>query len=100
MGEWMGNVAEVKINGRSAGIIGWKPYELDVTSALVDGENRVEVIVVGSLKNLLGPLHTPWQKGIVTIGDFQQGPEIQPEGLKYDTLDYGLMKDYELVVMQ
>ncbi len=69
-----------------------------MTSALVDGENRVEVIVVGSLKNLLGPLHTPWQKGIVTIGDFQQGPEVQPRGVDYDTLDYGLMKDYELVV--
>jgi len=98
LGEWLGTVAEVKINGRSAGIIGWKPYELDVTSALDDGINRVEVVVVGSLKNLLGPLHTPWQKGIVTIGDFQQGPDVQPKGVDYDTLDYGLMTDYELVV--
>ncbi len=97
LGEWIGTVAEVKINGRSAGIIGWKPYELDVTGALQEGTNRVEVIVVGSLKNLLGPLHTPWQRGIVTIGDFQQGPEVQPAGTDYDTFDYGLMADFELV---
>ena len=100
MGEWMGTVAEVKINGESAGIIGWKPYELDVTSALQAGTNRVEVVVVGSLKNLLGPLHTPWQRGIVTIGDFQQGPEVQPKGVDYDTLDYGLMDGFDLVLLE
>jgi len=97
LGEWKGTVAEVRVNGERAGIIGWKPYELDVTSVLRDGTNRVEVVVVGSLKNLLGPLHTPWQRGIVTIGDFQQGPEVQPEGITYDTLDYGLITDFELV---
>jgi hypothetical protein len=97
LGEWKGTVAEVRINGEGVGIIGWQPYELEVTDALQPGRNKVEVVVVGSLKNLLGPLHTPWQRGIVTIGDFQQGPEIQPEGVRYDTFDYGLMNDFELV---
>jgi len=100
LGAWSGTVAEVKVNGASAGIIGWKPYELDVTSSLKDGLNQVEVVIVGSLKNLLGPLHTPWQKEIVTIGDFQQGPDVQPEGVKYDTLDYGLMDDFDLFVLK
>ena len=100
LGEWAGTVAEVKVNGKSVGIIGWKPYELDVTPFISEGANQVEVVIVGSLKNLLGPLHTPWQKGIVTIGDFQQGPDVQPEGVLYDTLDYGLMDDFELVVMR
>mgnify|MGYP001770040017 CR=1 FL=1 len=95
---WKGTVAEVRVNGRSAGIIGWQPYELEIGELLGNGENRVEVVVVGSLKNLLGPLHTPWQRGIVTIGDFQQGPETQPKGTDYDTLDYGLMDDFELVI--
>jgi len=97
LGEWSGTLAEVRVNGERAGIIGWQPYELDITSSLENGLNKVEVVVVGSLKNLLGPLHTPWQRGIVTIGDFQQGPEEQPSGSEYDTFEYGLMEDFLLI---
>ena len=42
--EWAGTVAEVKANGKSAGIIGWAPYELEISDFLQEGENKVGVL--------------------------------------------------------
>ena len=56
----------VRINGRPAGFIPWRAADgLDVTKHLKAGPNRVEIEVMGSPKNMLGPLHnamgkTPW----------------------------------------
>jgi len=94
--EWLGTVAEVRVNGQSAGIIGWKPYELEVTNLLQKGSNDVEVIVYGSLKNLLGPHHSQEEPGFVTPGSFG-GPRTQPQGLDYNTLGYGLREPFDLL---
>ena len=50
-------VLEVFVNGRSAGVVMWPPFEADVTDLLKSGENEIAVKVVSSRKNLLGPLH-------------------------------------------
>lgn len=50
-------VTKVKVNGKDMGKIMWQPYEVDVTSALKEGENVVEITVTGNLRNLLGPFH-------------------------------------------
>ncbi|WP_438445450.1 glycosyl hydrolase [Gorillibacterium sp. sgz5001074] len=50
-------LAEVRINGRTAGEIWHKPYKLDITSYLVEGENHVALKLAGTLHNLLGPHH-------------------------------------------
>jgi hypothetical protein len=52
-----GTSMELAVNGRKVGVMPWAPYELDVTRFLKRGRNRVELTVVGSRRNLLGPLH-------------------------------------------
>jgi hypothetical protein len=49
----------VRVNGREAGAIMWPPYEIDVTSLVKEGENEIEVELVSTLRNLLGPHHRP-----------------------------------------
>jgi len=95
LGDWKGTVAAVNVNGEDAGIIFSEPNTLDVSSLIREGTNHVEVKVVGSLKNLLGPHHNNPRPGMV-------GPhhwwniERYPSGKEYDTYDYGLMTDFEL----
>jgi len=50
-------VAMVRVNGKEAGKLAWRPHRLDVSGLLVQGENEIEVELVGSLHNLLGPHH-------------------------------------------
>ncbi|MDD2708789.1 MAG: glycosyl hydrolase [Verrucomicrobiae bacterium] len=54
---WEGVMIRVMVNGRKAGAIAWHPYELDLTPFLTAGENRLEIQVLGSRRNLFGPLH-------------------------------------------
>jgi len=53
LGKWGGSEAEVKVNGKSAGVIGWQPYEADIGGLARPGENRIEVLVHGTLRNVL-----------------------------------------------
>jgi hypothetical protein len=50
-------VAHVRVNGQQAGAVAWQPHCVDVTEALKEGENVVEIELVGTLRNLLGPHH-------------------------------------------
>ncbi|MCC7358140.1 MAG: hypothetical protein IT317_01600 [Anaerolineales bacterium] len=52
-------VAEVSLNGRTAGTLAWPPHHLDVTALAAPGRNRLEIKLVNSLHNLLGPWHNP-----------------------------------------
>ncbi len=100
LGRWHGVLAEVRVNGRPAGFIAWQPYEADVTGSVQAGENRIEVVVCGSHKNLLGPHHGKIRPGISDPWSFRNGPEQQPPGSAYHQLDYGLMEDWQLVELQ
>jgi hypothetical protein len=51
------NVVSVKVNGNEVGDILWKPYEADLSDYIADGENEIEIMLIGSLRNLLGPHH-------------------------------------------
>ncbi|MCX6230559.1 MAG: glycosyl hydrolase [Bacteroidetes bacterium] len=93
---WNGSVAEVAVNGKPAGIIYAEPYELDVSDYIIDGENKISVAVYGSLKNLLGPLHSKVQ-GMAGPGDFANAPRHQPSGNSYNLIDYGLLDDFNLL---
>lgn len=97
LNEWSGTLTEVRINDEKAGIIAWPPYELDITGAVVDGKNEIEVKVYGSLKNLLGPHHNDPVSGVVTPWSFFYAPLDQPPGAEYDLFDYGLFKDYSII---
>jgi hypothetical protein len=96
LGEWKGTVAAVKVNATPAGIIFSEPNTLDITKYLKDGTNRVEVEVIGSLKNLLGPHHNSPQPGMVGPGHWSN-IKSYPPGKDYDTYDYGLITDFELM---
>jgi hypothetical protein len=43
--------AQVKVNGVDCGRRGWQPFMFDITSALRDGENQLEVCVTNTLAN-------------------------------------------------
>jgi hypothetical protein len=45
------NIAQVRVNGRDAGIRLWRPYRLDITALLKSGTNRLEVGVTNTLAN-------------------------------------------------
>lgn len=94
---WTGTVAELHVNGKPAGIIGWQPYEADVTDFLQDGANEVSVTVYGSLKNLLGPLHNSPPPGAAWPTQFAAGPPHQPSGAEYDVISYGMSGQFQLM---
>ncbi len=50
-------VAHVRVNGQQMGTVAWPPHRVDVTEGLRAGENVVEIELVGTLRNLLGPHH-------------------------------------------
>ena len=98
LGSWHGTVAEVRVNGIQAGFIAFEPYELDVGDLLIEGSNRISVIVNGSLKNTLGPHHNNPPLGRAWPAAFQRGATGGfPSGSKYHTVDYGLFEEFKLI---
>jgi hypothetical protein len=95
LGKWFGTVAAVNINGKEVGIIQALPYVFKVD--LTPGENIIDVVVIGSLKNTLGPHHIVYPNGVGGRPDnFRRNvPFIQPPGSAYQMFDYGLMEDFK-----
>lgn len=58
----IGDVAEIFVNGKSAGIAWQPPYSVDVTPLLRAGENRIEIKVANTWQNRL-------------VGDLQPGAQ-------------------------
>lgn len=96
LGKWSGTVAEVHVNGTKAGIIGYEPYRLDITPFLKEGTNRIEVVVTGSLKNLLGPHYRDPAPGMASPWHWKNIRE-PVAGTAYQLEDYGLLEDFELI---
>lgn len=96
LGEWKGTVAAVKVNGQEAGVIFSEPNTLDVSKFLKAGINTVEVEVIGSLKNLLGPHYNNPRPGMVGPGHWAN-IKSYPPGRDYDTYDYGLIESFQLL---
>jgi hypothetical protein len=94
---WYGSAARVTVNGKRAGYITAPPWQCDVTRQLKRGENRIEVVVFGTLKNTLGPHHGNHALGSAWPGMFQNGAKDgQPAGKDYRTVAYGLFEPFEL----
>lgn len=98
--KWNGSVAEVLVNGQSAGLVAWQPDELDVSPMLKDGENEITVKVTGSLKNTFGFFYKPNTNWIFGPGDWNDAPEKQPDASAYFLMDYGMMEPFELVAVK
>jgi hypothetical protein len=94
---WYGSVAKVIVNGKAAGYIYHQPWECDVTKLVTAGTNTIEVVVIGTLRNTLGPHHGNPPPGSAWPSMFQRAPETgPPPGDQYDTIGYGLFKPFEL----
>jgi len=95
--KWYGSVAEIIVNGAPAGYIAYQPWQCDVTDLIKSGTNTVEVVVIGTLKNTLGPHHAGAVLGSAWPGMFQKAPQTgPPPGKEYHTIDYGLFEPYIL----
>jgi hypothetical protein len=94
---WYGSVAKVTVNGRPAGYISAPPWECNVTKQLQGGQNEIEVVAIGTLKNTLGPHHGKPGLGSAWPGMFQSGPKDgPPPGNSYATVGYGLFEPFVL----
>jgi hypothetical protein len=95
---WYGSVAKVTVNGKAAGYVASPPWEVEVGSLLRPGQNTIEVLVIGTLKNTLGPHHGNPALGTAWPAMFQRGPSPgPPPGKDYSTVGYGLMAPFVLV---
>ena len=54
LGRHASTALRIRFNGEEAGILGWEPWELELGRPL-HGENRLEIEVIGSRRNALGP---------------------------------------------
>lgn len=57
IGDLRAAVVHVSVNGERMGTAAWPPHRVDVTDGLRAGENTVEIELVGTLRNMLGPHH-------------------------------------------
>ena len=95
--KWYGSVARVSVNGQAAGHIFHQPWQCEVTKFLKPGRNVVEVTVIGTLKNTLGPHHGHPALGAAWPAQFHKAPEVgPPPGKDYDTVAYGLFDNIQL----
>jgi hypothetical protein len=93
---WSGTVAEVKVNEQAAQVIAFPPYKSDISGLIKPGSNKIQVKVIGSLKNLLGPHFNNPAPGMVSPWLFRN-VKFYPAGKDYQLLDYGLMEEFTLL---
>jgi hypothetical protein len=82
----VGDIADVSLNGKSVGTLWKPPYEVDVTSALKAGSNRLEIKVTNEWNNrIAGDATVPPDQRILSPGVGRGGfggpPAAQPSGL-------------------
>ncbi len=95
--DWYGSVAKIMVNGKLAGYIGYRPWRRNVTKWMQPGSNTIEVVVIGTLKNTLGPHHASSVLGTMGPHHFEIAPEQgPPPGADYCTVGYGLRKPFVL----
>jgi hypothetical protein len=68
----------VLVNGQSAGVRLWAPYQIEVTNLLKPGENTLELRVANTLVNLLERVERP------------SGLAGAPKLVPYRTFTFGL----------
>ncbi len=79
LGAFSAVTVQVSVNGHVAGDIPWRSADgLDLSSAFHRGKNLVEIELVGSPRNMLGPLHLG--RGKV---HFNEWSSFRPEGHEY-----------------
>jgi hypothetical protein len=78
------NLAEVTVNGKSLGVIWKKPFRINVTDALVSGDNKLEIKVINLWVNrLIGDMQPDAKQKITytTMPFYKADSPLQPSGL-------------------
>jgi hypothetical protein len=79
LGEYSAVTIEVRVNGETVGHIPWRAANgLDIKKWLKPGRNRIDIEVMGSPRNLLGPLHQ-----VSTSYDWVEANSFRREGAEY-----------------
>lgn len=94
LNKWNGTVAQVFVNDKKVGVIAYKPYDFDLSPYVQKGNNKIEVRVIGSLRNLMGP-HYSKDTGITGPWHWNNVLKQAP-GADYDLISYGLMEDFNV----
>jgi len=88
MSELQGAAAMIRINNKKAGIVGWHPMVLDITSPAKTGTNQIDIDVYTGLRNLFGPHHIKSKKPVSTDG--QVLPDAKDWTDSYQLISQGL----------
>jgi len=96
IGPHFGACIALHVNGDLAGVRGWPPYEVDVTSKLKPGRNRIEIEVCGSPRNLLGPSYHREKRPAWT------GPRqfVDRDGIIPNLVPYGLFGEVTVAILR
>ncbi|MGQ8337546.1 glycosyl hydrolase [Sunxiuqinia sp. A32] len=100
LNDWNGTICDVLVNGEKAGVIAFPPYELDVSSQIEPGDNSIEIIVTGSLKNTFGYFYHPNNKWIHGPHEWNYAPEKQPGLAGMYLQDYGLFEPFDILTVE
>lgn len=74
-----GVVTKNFVNGKECKKMLWAPYTVDLCGMLCEGENNVEIEIITSLRNMLGPHHLGENKKLIVPGSFMNKSEIWPK---------------------
>jgi hypothetical protein len=93
-----GILFKVRLNGAEAGSILWEPHLLELTNGVRYGESVLEIEVVSSRQNTLGPLHEIEGDNNRWVGPnaFEDEWEVREA---FSLFDYGLLGGAEIVTL-
>lgn len=97
-GMFAGSCMTYCVNGREYDVP-WSEVEaVDVTDAVVDGRNKLEIHVYGSPRNMLGPLHLKHMGPVTNPQSFF--PAVQDRTDSYQVVEVGLLSNPNICLYQ
>jgi len=78
------NVAEVRVNGKSLGVLWTKPFRVEITGAVKSGKNELEIDIVNLWPNrLIGDDGLPPEKRLTktNVREFTKDSKLLSSGL-------------------
>jgi hypothetical protein len=91
LGDFKAVTAAVHLNGRLIAPIPWRAdNKVDITEGLIAGMNRIDIEIVGSMRNFIGPFHNVYMPdGWIDWAPFRR--EGKQYTTDYNLYPYGLM---------